>query len=382
MKFRPLTWRNSHPYFLCDRVEDMTHPQKKIDNPICDRTVAFYGYLRGTHLKSDMKIHIPGCGDFFTDSITELADPCPLPDKKKRQMISEKEKLIYCPMGDVGNITFDKDATYIDIADHKVSFTKLEDEEEDDDEDLGQGEKMVRSLQDTSVGIDERLKDSKISIFAGSKPISSSVHSRRPVSFATADPDFGDDDDEDDDNEENGDDNNEEDEEEFEKRIARRKSFENENVNEEIVYDEDDGDDITEFYRTNKSKFNFGDEDEEEDDESDEDNSQKLSPRKGSSIADKMKFTAEKFFKNRVPSIMEVVYNTKTSNSDSDDDEDEGELLKLVKEKTQAVSSADQIDTSKSISASLRPWKDNADVCFSSFIYLLCYYYYYYYYYY
>jgi ribosome biogenesis protein BMS1 len=28
MKFRPLQWRLSHPYFLADRIEDLTHPQK------------------------------------------------------------------------------------------------------------------------------------------------------------------------------------------------------------------------------------------------------------------------------------------------------------------------------------------------------------------
>ena len=72
MKFKPLQWQNSHPYLLVDRMEDLTHPQTKQDSPKCDRTIALFGYLRGTHLKLNSKIHIPGCDDFFIDDITEL----------------------------------------------------------------------------------------------------------------------------------------------------------------------------------------------------------------------------------------------------------------------------------------------------------------------
>ena len=28
LKFRPLTWRNTHPYVLVDRFEDVTAPEK------------------------------------------------------------------------------------------------------------------------------------------------------------------------------------------------------------------------------------------------------------------------------------------------------------------------------------------------------------------
>lgn len=56
MKFRPLSWKNTHPYALIDRVEDVTDPQKLHENPKCDRKVIFYGYLRGTHLKKDSKV--------------------------------------------------------------------------------------------------------------------------------------------------------------------------------------------------------------------------------------------------------------------------------------------------------------------------------------
>lgn len=43
MKFRPLTWRNSHPYLLVDRVEDLTDPESVRLNPKIDRTISIYG---------------------------------------------------------------------------------------------------------------------------------------------------------------------------------------------------------------------------------------------------------------------------------------------------------------------------------------------------
>eukprot|EP00953_Heterococcus_sp_UTEX-ZZ885_P022945 12648-Heterococcus_DN1.PRE.6 len=51
VKFRPLVWRNTHPFVLVDRYEDMTSPVAIEENPLCDRDVTVYGYVRGTHLK-------------------------------------------------------------------------------------------------------------------------------------------------------------------------------------------------------------------------------------------------------------------------------------------------------------------------------------------
>lgn len=55
-KFRPLTWRVSHPYVLADRFEDVTPPEKIQADPFCDRSVTLYGYLRGSNLKQGMKV--------------------------------------------------------------------------------------------------------------------------------------------------------------------------------------------------------------------------------------------------------------------------------------------------------------------------------------
>ncbi|RKP11531.1 NUC121 domain-containing protein [Piptocephalis cylindrospora] len=114
MKFRPLVWRNTHPYMVADRVEDLTDRDLLQADPLCDRTVTFYGFLRGTPLKSTTKIHMPGLGDYYPDNLTALDDPCPLPESQRKHL-SEKAKLIHAPMSDIGGIIYDKDAVYIDV---------------------------------------------------------------------------------------------------------------------------------------------------------------------------------------------------------------------------------------------------------------------------
>lgn len=119
MKFRPLVFRNTHPYLLADRLEDLT-PRELVrtSKGKCDRTVTVYGYVRGTNLRSGMKVHIPGVGDLDMASVTVLGDPCPLPtaDSEKRRKLSEKKKLlIHAPMSDVGGVMYDKDAVWVNV---------------------------------------------------------------------------------------------------------------------------------------------------------------------------------------------------------------------------------------------------------------------------
>lgn len=119
MKFRPLVFRNSHPYLLADRMEDLTPREEvRLSEGKCDRRIILYGYLRGTNLQQRSKIHIPGAGDFEITSSTRLGDPCPLPnaDSEKRRKLSEKRKLIvHAPMSDVGGVMYDKDAVYVNV---------------------------------------------------------------------------------------------------------------------------------------------------------------------------------------------------------------------------------------------------------------------------
>jgi ribosome biogenesis protein BMS1 len=127
-KFRPLIWRNTHPYIIADRLEEATDPELLRQDVRCDRSVILYGYNRGTYMRPGQTIHFAGVGDFTMADITVLDDPCPLPnkstDKQKRRTLKAAEKTIYAPMCDVSGILFDKDATYIDIPDKHIVFSK------------------------------------------------------------------------------------------------------------------------------------------------------------------------------------------------------------------------------------------------------------------
>ena len=42
------------------RMEELTDPELIRQNPKCDRKVCLYGYVRGTHLKHNSRVHIIG----------------------------------------------------------------------------------------------------------------------------------------------------------------------------------------------------------------------------------------------------------------------------------------------------------------------------------
>ena len=168
MKFRPLTWRQTHPYLLADRFEDVTPGEALHANPKCDRDVTVYGFVRGTNWRQGTRAHIAGVGDYRVEEITEMPDPCPLPGQEKKRSLNERERLMYAPMSNVGGLLFDKDAMYVEIPDWKVQYSApgamgLEERED--------GEALVRNLQATRVGIDEKLGKSRIQLFAGGASI-------------------------------------------------------------------------------------------------------------------------------------------------------------------------------------------------------------------
>jgi ribosome biogenesis protein BMS1 len=115
MKFKDLGFRLSHPFVVCDRMEDLTPPDLIRQNDKCDRNVCLYGYVRGSALKNKANVHIPGVGDFVLQDVSMLADPCPLPDKEKKRTLDDRERLVYAPFSGVGGIIYDKDAVYIEL---------------------------------------------------------------------------------------------------------------------------------------------------------------------------------------------------------------------------------------------------------------------------
>ncbi|KAL1614427.1 Glycoside hydrolase 2 (Mannanase, beta-galactosidase) [Diplodia seriata] len=148
---RPLVWRNSHPYCVADRFLDITPPTEIEEDAKCDRTVALYGYLRGTNFPAQgARVHVPGVGDLNVSMIESLPDPCPTPyqekaaqqitGKSKSRRLGEKQKVLFAPMSDVGGVLVDKDAVYIDVK--KPTFDPNADYEE-----RGLGEQLVVGLQ-------------------------------------------------------------------------------------------------------------------------------------------------------------------------------------------------------------------------------------------
>ncbi|MQL73194.1 hypothetical protein Taro_005538 [Colocasia esculenta] len=175
MKFRPLSWRISHPYILVDRFEDITPPERIQLNKKCDRNITLYGYLRGCNMKRGAKVHIAGVGDCNLAGVTGLADPCPLPSAAKKKGLRDKEKLFYAPMSGLGDLLYDKDAVYININDHFVQFSNVEDghnkaKNTGDDHDVGVV--MVKTLQNTKYSLDEKLEQSFINLFSRKLPTS------------------------------------------------------------------------------------------------------------------------------------------------------------------------------------------------------------------
>lgn len=85
MKFKDLGYRANHSFMIADRIEDLTQPDLIRQNPKSDRTLCFYGYVRGCALKKSADIHIPGIAKkslknsiffyvfFFCDSIKDQA---------------------------------------------------------------------------------------------------------------------------------------------------------------------------------------------------------------------------------------------------------------------------------------------------------------------
>jgi len=218
-KFRPLVFRNTHPYFLADRFEDITPRETIRTNPKADRTIALFGYLRGTPLRppsssNSVRVHIPGSGidAFEVSRMLEIMDPCPLPtkDSEKRRKLGDANKVAYAPMsgGSGTGVTWDGEKVWINTS-GTFSRRRTDDGEEEDDEGhAGEGEQMVMDMQDAKHTLGDSVKTSEIRLFGHSKqPLLAPAPRQRVGAFNDAvgehdGADLENDDDEDDDEEE------------------------------------------------------------------------------------------------------------------------------------------------------------------------------------
>jgi ribosome biogenesis protein BMS1 len=130
-------------------------------------------------------MHLIGAGDYSMTELGAMADPCPLPSKDKKNSLSKKDSLLFAPLSNVGAVTFDKDAVYIDIG--NVNYTKKENlalTAKDTDEESSESEpedddgpaSLLKNLQDVKTGVDERMKKSSLRIFKSSKAINADVN--------------------------------------------------------------------------------------------------------------------------------------------------------------------------------------------------------------
>ncbi|KPA85268.1 hypothetical protein ABB37_01613 [Leptomonas pyrrhocoris] len=138
-------WRNTHSCVVMDRMEDITDPDVVAAAPLHARSVAFYGYARGKPMKPGQLVHVPGLGDFPVEHLSYQEDPCQL-DKfsadgkeggnHRMRHLSLKQKKLYAPYCDVGGVSYDDDAIYIQ-----------EDGEKGAIERSGEGLQLLRELQ-------------------------------------------------------------------------------------------------------------------------------------------------------------------------------------------------------------------------------------------
>ena len=247
-KFRPLVWRNTHPYVVVDRVEDIT-PQDRLltaaadgTSAEIDRDVTLYGYVRGTHLQPHHRVHLIGVGDFPIHALSSIEDPCHQPGApggeqqlQERATLKKKDNLLYAPLANVGRVKIDSDGVYIELK--TVHYTKRENLVLGDQGTEGYGDSaagtrgdtpadLLRSMQDADFSLDQRMHDSEMSLFSGSAGVKSSLmkageaHTNEMEGdfeydeYDNMDCDEGDEDDQRDVDEDSDDDDHEEEEEE------------------------------------------------------------------------------------------------------------------------------------------------------------------------
>ncbi|KAI9362078.1 hypothetical protein DFJ73DRAFT_12216 [Zopfochytrium polystomum] len=393
MKFRPLIWRNTHPYMLADRVEDLTDPELVQADPKCDRTVSLYGYLRGSNLKLSTKIHVPGVGDQSIHHLSALPDPCPLPDKV-RKLLNEKHKLIYAPMSDVGGILHDKDAIYINVPGLLSKGDGVR------PEDTTEGERLVMDLQESQNTIADKIRASELRLFSGSQPLKAAdvamnaggetqddakddyddddSGDERGYGLSQTEEENDDDEEDDDDGEDSSDDDGEGLDDEAEERPGRRRAtaaaiarLEGRNglpegeepaladSDSEMGFDDDEGDDDNDEEDEEGDVLNVGDdEDEQEEDEADG----RL--RWKENLAGK----AEELYFTRAENLMKKVYggdsisassSAKTSEPSEEDDDVLFEIPKAPKRAPPSLSALDTCRTDVSLK-SLFQWEDES----------------------
>ncbi|EDO07910.1 ribosome biogenesis protein family protein [Babesia bovis T2Bo] len=149
-----ISWRQTHFYCVSLRHELLS---SVTDDSGSSVKAAFYGYVYGSRIVNNQAIHIPGIGDFIPDSITNMQDPCPV--QTEGRTLKDKNRNIYAPECEVGNIMVDDDAMYIELSRAKEHFTETPGEGPIQSESV----KMVRELQRNENALRTQIRKFKFS---------------------------------------------------------------------------------------------------------------------------------------------------------------------------------------------------------------------------
>jgi ribosome biogenesis protein BMS1 len=242
MKFKDIGYRTNHPFVIADRLEDLTKPDLIRQNEKCDRNVCLYGYVRGCPLKSNINIHIPGCGDYIIHDVSYLADPCPLPTAEKKRTLDDKERLLYAPFSGVGGLIYDKDAVYIDLA---GSHSHSNGDSNNQMVPTRGSNQMFNNIIETKKTIDSKLDQSKMQLFSTSEGITNQEWTQNEqdnVRVRRKAPAFDEQDDDEDDDEEGDEEDDEDDDEEDDKEEEDSNEEEEEEEEEEEQYSDEEDD--------------------------------------------------------------------------------------------------------------------------------------------
>ncbi|CUI14705.1 Hypothetical protein, putative [Bodo saltans] len=173
-------WRNTHSCVLIDRHEDVTPSEVTTETPNADRTIAFYGYVRGKPMKPDQLVHIPGLGDFPITHISKQEDPCHTDfnggssQGHKMRHLNQKQKKIYAPYSDVGGVIYDDHAIYLQEDGDKQNIIRS-----------GEGFEMLKGLQTIRPMDDEEQQQARDDSFLVLRSGADGTRrlARRPVNF-------------------------------------------------------------------------------------------------------------------------------------------------------------------------------------------------------
>eukprot|EP00768_Dysnectes_brevis_P002873 gnl/Dysnectes_brevis/2099_a2434_1863.p1 GENE.gnl/Dysnectes_brevis/2099_a2434_1863~~gnl/Dysnectes_brevis/2099_a2434_1863.p1 ORF type:complete len:1140 (+),score=373.36 gnl/Dysnectes_brevis/2099_a2434_1863:54-3422(+) len=187
-RYHPMRWRSEHACVLVDRVEKLD-PSQSPPSSSDTTSYSMFGWVRGTYMDPGAKVHIPGVGDLDMTSVTAVDDPCACPAQKAfaeaklgaapvKRSLSNRDKLLYAPMSDVGELLYDEDAVYVRLG-HRREYTGADGlalaDTEQDDRGKGRGARkhegrdLVRELQGITGDGDgsEDEDEDGLALFAG-----------------------------------------------------------------------------------------------------------------------------------------------------------------------------------------------------------------------